>query len=87
MRMFETTRECTITKDLVCSIIMISEKATPITTMEWSLVQLQEERVSGFSFLNNSDLQHQHDQCEGQRITKRDVFKLILNILTHLFGS
>ena len=50
-------------------------------------MQLQEARVSGFLFLNNSALQHQHNQCEGQSITRRDVFKLILNILTHLFGS
>ena len=34
MRMFETTRECTLTKDLVCSMIMISENATPMTTMD-----------------------------------------------------
>ena len=34
MRMFETTRECTLTKDLVCSMIMIRENAPPMTTME-----------------------------------------------------
>ena len=34
MRMFETTKECTLTKDLVCSMITISENATPMTTME-----------------------------------------------------
>ena len=51
------------------------------------LVQLQEARVSGFSFLNIGDLQHQHNQCEGQSITKRGVFKLISNILTHPFGN
>ena len=33
MRMFETTRECTITKDLVCSMITISENATPMTIL------------------------------------------------------
>ena len=35
--MFETTRECTLTKDLVCSIAMISESATPMKTMKWIL--------------------------------------------------
>ena len=34
MRMFETTRECTLTKDLVCCMIMLSENATPMTAME-----------------------------------------------------
>ena len=34
MRMFETTKECTLTKDLVCSMITISENAAPMTTME-----------------------------------------------------
>ena len=34
IRMFETTRECTLTKHLVCSMFMISENATPMTTME-----------------------------------------------------
>ena len=33
--------------------------------------------------LNNSDLQHQHDQCKCWSITKRGIFKLVLNILTH----
>ena len=32
--MFETTKECTLTKDLVCSMITISENATPITRIE-----------------------------------------------------
>ena len=33
-RMFETARECTLTKeDLVCSMIMISENAAPMTLM------------------------------------------------------
>ena len=56
MRMFGTTRECTRTKDLVCSMIMISENAAPMMTMELSLMVLQEARVSGFSFLNISAL-------------------------------
>ena len=33
MRIFET-RNCTPTKDLVCSMITISDNATPMTTME-----------------------------------------------------
>ena len=33
MRMFETTRECTLTKDLVCSMITISENATQMTML------------------------------------------------------
>ena len=32
--MFETRRECTLTKDLVCIMIMISENAAPMITME-----------------------------------------------------
>ena len=32
--MFETKRECTLTKDLVCNMIMIIENAAPMTTME-----------------------------------------------------
>ena len=40
MGMFETTKEYTLTKDLVCSMIMISENAAQKTTMEWSSVQL-----------------------------------------------
>ena len=71
-------------KDLVCTMITISENAAPMTTVgNGSSVQLQEARVLGFSFLNTSDLQHQYDHCKGQSITKRDIFKLILSILTH----
>ena len=58
-----------------------------MTTMERSTVQMWEARVSGYSFLNISDLQHQHDECEGQSITERDIFKLMLNIITHPFGN
>ena len=47
------------------------------------MMQLWEARVPGFSFQNNNDLQHQHDQCKCQSITKRDIFKLVFNILTH----
>ena len=86
VRMFETARRCTLTRDLVCSMITISENAAPMTTMKLPSVKLQDTRVSGFSFLNNGDLQHQHNQCECWNITKRDVFKLISNILTHQFG-
>ena len=46
-------------------------------------MQLREAEVPGISFLNSSDLQHQHDQCKCQSITNRDIFKLVLNILTH----
>ena len=47
-------------------------------------MQLGEARVPGVSFSkNNSDLQYQHDQCECWSITKRGIFKLVLNILTH----
>ena len=46
-------------------------------------MQLQEARASGFfNPKKNSDLQHQHDQCECWSVTKRDIFKLELNILT-----
>ena len=34
MRMFEATRECTLTTDLVCSMIAISENATLVTIMK-----------------------------------------------------
>ena len=33
MGMFETIRECTLTKDLVCSMMTISENATPMTIL------------------------------------------------------
>ena len=41
-------------RNLVCSMIMISENATPMTLLQGneSPMQLQEARVSGFSFLN-----------------------------------
>ena len=32
--MLETTRECTLKIDLICSIIMLSENAAPMTAME-----------------------------------------------------
>ena len=81
--MFETARGCTLIRNLACSMIMMSENAAPIITMEWSLVQLQEASVSGLSFLHNSDLWHQQDQCKCWIIAKGDVFELLLNILTH----
>ena len=52
--MFETARECTLTKgNLACSMITMSENAAPKTLLQGngSLVQLQEGRVPGFSFL------------------------------------
>ena len=45
MRMSETSRECTLTKDLVCSMTMISESAAPMTRMEmdpWCNCEKQE---------------------------------------------
>ena len=77
--MFETVRECTLIKrNLACSMITISKNATPMTLLQGngSSVQLQEARVPGFFILkNNSDLWHQHNQCECQSIAKRDIFK------------
>ena len=85
--MFEKARGCTLIKwNLVCSMIMISENAAPMTLIQGngSSVQLQETRVPGFFIpINKSDLQHQRNQCECPSITKRDIFKLELNILTH----
>ena len=53
--MFETARECTLTKkrNLACRMITISENATPKTLLQGngSLVPLQEARVPGFLFL------------------------------------
>ena len=49
-RMFEKARGCILTKrNLVCSMIMISENATPMTLIQGngSSVQLQEARVPG----------------------------------------
>ena len=46
-------------RNLACSMIMISENATPMTLMQGngSSVQLQEARTSGFFIpKNNSDL-------------------------------
>ena len=34
MRMYETTRESTLTKDLVCNMVTISENVTSMMTME-----------------------------------------------------
>ena len=69
-------------------MITISENATQMTTMEMDpWCNSGEVRVSGFLFLNTSGLWHQHDQCEGQSISKRTIFKLILNVLTHPFGN
>ena len=67
-------------------MITISEIATPMTLLQshGSLLQLQEARVTGFFIpKNNSDLLYWHDQCECQSIVKGDIFKLVLNILTH----
>ena len=82
--MFET-RECTLTKrDLVCIMTMISENAASMASFgNRSMVQLQEARVPEFSFHNNSDLQHQHDQCECWSIAKSYIFTLVLNILAY----
>ena len=49
-----------------------------------SSVQLQEARVPGFFIpKNNSDPQHQQNQFKCQSITKRDILRLEINILTH----
>ena len=51
-RMFEKPRGCTLTKrNLVCSIITISENATPMTLIQGngSSGQLQEARAPVFS--------------------------------------
>ena len=81
--MFETTRECTLTRrNLACSIITNSENAVPKTTLvmdPWCNCEKQE--YQDISFPNNSDLWHQHNQCECWSITKRDIFKLVINIL------
>ena len=76
--MFETTRGCILKENLACSMITIRENATPIITMEWSSVQLQEARVSGFSFLWNSDLWHQHDQCTCWSIANRKCLQVVI---------
>ena len=59
-RMFEKARGCILTKrNLTCSMITISENATPMTIIEGnrSSVQLREVRASGFVIpKNNSDL-------------------------------
>ena len=44
-RMFEAAKECTLKKDLVCSMIMLSENTAPMTTMEmdpWCNCEKQE---------------------------------------------
>ena len=86
--MFETIRECTLTKDLVCSMFTISENAAPMATMEMDpQCNCEQQEYQDFYSLTLSDLQHQHDQCKGWSIARRDIFKLILNILTHPFGN
>ena len=52
--MFGTARECTLTKrNLACIMMVIIENAVTMTLLQGdgSLVQLQEARVPGFSFL------------------------------------
>ena len=83
IRMFETTRECTLTKDFVYSMITISENATPMTTMKWILGAIVRSKgISIFHFLtlvicNTSTIS----------VKVKDIFKLIFNILTHPFGN
>ena len=71
---------------LACSMIRLSENAMPIITMEWYSVQLQEARESGFSFLYNSDLWHQHDQCKCQSIADKEHLQVVIKYSYLLFG-
>ena len=45
-RMCETTKECRLTKDLVCHMITISENATPMTTLKWILGAIERSKIS-----------------------------------------
>ena len=58
MRMFETVTDCTLhKKDLVCSMITISENATPMTVLEMdSQCNCEKQEYQNFSFLNIGDL-------------------------------
>ena len=49
-------------------------------------MQLWEARVPGYSFHNNSDLQHQHDQCKCWSIAKGDIFQVDIKHSYSLFG-
>ena len=54
-RMFETTRECTLTKVLVCSMITIRENATQMTPMKWILGAIvRSKSIRIFHFLTLS---------------------------------
>ena len=71
-------------RDLVCSMILISENATPKTLhMEmnlWCNCKKQEYQV--FHSITRSDLQHQHNQCECWSITKERHFQANIKHLT-----
>ena len=51
-----------------------------------SSVQLWEVRVPGFLFLNTSDLGHQHNQCECQSVTRRDISQVNIEHFYLPFG-
>ena len=79
-------RKCTLkNRDLVCSMITISESAAPKTLLAMDpQCNCEKQDVPGF-FIPQQEwpATHQHDQCKCQSITKRYIFKLVFNILTH----
>ena len=71
-------------RNLVCSMIMISENATLVTLLAMDpQCNCKKQEYQDFYSINYGDLQHQDDQCKCQSINKGDIFKLVLNILTH----
>ena len=46
--MFETMRECTLAKDLTCSMIRISEKVSPMTLVEDPQCNFEKQEYQDF---------------------------------------
>ena len=71
-------------RDLVCSMITISENAAPknlhVEMIPQCNCEKQEDQV--FHSITISDLQHQHAQCECWSITKERHFQANIKYVT-----
>ena len=83
--MFETAREFTLYKrDLVCSMIMISENAAPVTSLAkdpWCNCKKQE--YHDFHSITVVICDTSMISANVRVLLKRDIIKLVFNILTH----
>ena len=79
---FKQARDCILTnRDLACSIITISENATPknLLMVMYPQCNCEKQEYQVFHSITVSDLQHKHDHYAGVS-QKRGIFKQILNI-------